>query len=118
MISLAERKPYMLLPKVQCGVANSASIGHRPSVRWRSRHRRYRFHQPLRSETKCSRLSGDHSGWQMDSSAPPAMRLGADSVPSSLKSASQSVVPCHGMRGWSQLSQASERPSGDKRGDE
>jgi len=30
------------------------------------------FHQPLRSETKYSSPAGDHSGWKIDSSGPPA----------------------------------------------
>ena len=113
-ISSSDRKPYMLAPKVQCGVANSASIGHKASML--APCRRYRFHQPLLSETKCSKPFGDHSGWQIDSRAPPAIRRGDPRLPSACTSASHSSVPCHGRRGWSQLIQASWLPSGDKRG--
>ena len=114
MISASERKPYIEPPKVQCGPPNSAVRLHSGCTA--SPARRYRFHQPLRSDTKCSTPAGDHSGWQIDSSGPPATRRAFDRAPASSRSASHSSVPCHGMRGWSQHSHASGVPSGDSRG--
>ena len=57
---------------VHCGLPNSAAIGCTASID-DARCQRYRFHQPVRSETKYSAPSGDHSGWKIDSSLPPAI---------------------------------------------
>ena len=46
-------------PRTHGGWPNSAAIGH--SACAASSRQRYRFHQPLRSETKCSSPSGDHT---------------------------------------------------------
>ena len=62
----ATRKPYVDMPKTHCGTPNSASIGHTGSSA--PSRRRYRFHHPVRSETKYSSPSGDQTGWKMDSS--------------------------------------------------
>jgi hypothetical protein len=51
--------------RLQCGVPNSAARSHSGCTTPPSQ--RYRFHQPLRSDTKCSTPAGDHSGWQIDS---------------------------------------------------
>ncbi len=77
---------------------------------------RYRFHQPLRSETKCSSPAGDQRGSPTDSSAPPATRRASPGTPAASSAATQSSLPCHGMRGWSQLSQARRVPSSERRG--
>src|SRR4051794_12966273 len=84
---------YVYIPKTHCGSPNSASLGASGWIPPDATSHRYRFHQPLRSDTKTSdRPSGDHSGWNTDSSAPPA--TGAPST--------YSVVPSHGIFGWSQ----------------
>ena len=62
--------------------------------------------------------SGDHSGWTIDSSGPPAARLASPRVPSGAKAATCRRVASHGMSGWSHSSQASIVPSGEMRGDE
>ena len=79
---------------------------------------RYRFHHPVRSLMRWSVPSGDHSGWTIDSSGPPAARLASPRVPSGAKAATCRRVASHGMSGWSHSSQASIVPSGDTRGDE
>ena len=98
------RNPYDDRPKTHAGSANSASMGASASSRGPSTNR-YRFHQPLRSLTKCSTPSGDHSGWQIDSSVPPAPvppRQGAI-LPIG---ATRSRVASQGMSGWSHSSHA------------
>ena len=55
------------VPSCHGGRPNSADIGCTASMPpWTTR---YRFHQPVRSETKYSMPSGDHSGWTIDSVA-------------------------------------------------
>ncbi len=76
----------------------------------------YRFHQPLRSETKWSWSDGLNEGWKIDSSGPPATRRRPRSWAPSASSATHSSVPSQGIRGWPQLVQASRRPSELRRG--
>ncbi len=83
--------------KVHCGLPNSAAIACTGSIATPCQ--RYRFHQPVRSETKYSELSGDHSGWKIDSLAPPATCSRDPTLPSALNTATQSSEPSHGMFG-------------------
>ena len=78
---------------------------------------RYRFHQPLRSRDEVQ-LAG-----RRPRPAGRSIPLAAGDVRGRRRagrrhraSPSHRSVPSHGMRGWSQLSQASRRPSGDRRG--
>ena len=57
-----------------------------------------------------------HSGCSTDSAGPPSRVRGSPAVPSGPSGATRSSVPSHGIRGWSQATQASSRPSGDGRG--
>ena len=72
----------------------------------------YRFHQPVRSLANQSSPAGLQSGCRIDSCGPPATSRSPETVPSPASSAVHSSVPSHGIRGWSQLSQARRRPSG------
>ncbi len=106
------------MPKTQWGAPNSSSAGAsasrvppRPSGLTR-----YRFHQPVRSLTRCRTPPGLHSGWTTDSSGPPATVTGSPARAPPASSASRSSVPSQGMFGWSHSSQASRRPSGLTRG--
>ena len=63
-------KPYIDRPNTHCGSPNSAAIGCSGSIR--PARSRYRFHQPLRSQAKCSSPAGDQAGWKIDSLSPPA----------------------------------------------
>ncbi len=96
--------------KLHCGLPNSAAIGCTGSAPVPLR--RYRFHQPVRSDTKYKMPSGDHSGWKIDSSGPPATFSRAPGVPSAESAAVHNSVPSHGMLGCRHCSQASDRPSG------
>src|ERR1041385_4897601 len=105
------------MPKTHCGMPSSAfdcptfSIPPSPVIL-------SRFHQPLRSEAKYKTPSGDHSGWKIDSAAPPATHLVDTSLPSSPNSPTQSSQPSQGMFGWFQVSHANWLPSGLILGDE
>ena len=105
------------MPKTQWGAPNSSSAGASASRRRPTLGpTRYRFHQPVRSLTRCRTPSGLHSGWTTDSSGPPATVTGSPARASPASSASRSSVPSQGMFGWSHSSQASRRPSGLTRG--
>ena len=114
-IEPSARNPYDDRPKTHAGSANSASIGARGSRRGPST-RRYRFHQPLRSETRWRIPSALHSGCATDSSGPPAARSGSPSEPSAAIAATRRRVASHGMLGWSHSSQARRSPAGEIRG--
>jgi hypothetical protein len=89
-IRFGPAKHHVYMPSTHCGKPNSAFMGAMPRVTPASTSWRYKFHQPLRSETKYSDApSGDHSGWKIASDGPPA--IGAPST--------NSVVPSHGMLG-------------------
>src|SRR5437764_3690274 len=51
MILSADSNAYINIPKTHCGIPNSAFISRKASM-LPSSLRRYRFHQPLLSETK------------------------------------------------------------------
>src|SRR3712207_8190930 len=89
------------MPKPRCGRPNSASIGQSGSTA--PPPTRYRFHQPVRSETKCSLPSGDHSGWKTDSSGPPDTSSAAVGVPASSRPATHSSVPSRSEEHTSEL---------------
>src|SRR5690349_7783977 len=73
----ASARAYADMPSTHWARPNSAGIGARAWGADRSKPRRYRFHQPLRSEAKkTAELSGAHSGWKIDSSGPPARTSG------------------------------------------
>ena len=97
-----------------CGTPNSAAIGQSASTS--PARSRYRFHQPLRSETKCSSPAGDQAGWKIDSARPPATwRGGAErAVGVDRREPEVGAVPRH--VGWSQVSHASCVPSGLRHG--
>ena len=57
------RGTHQRMPNAQAGPANSADIGQMIAPRGSAR---YRFHQPLLSEAKYRRLSGDHAGCTID----------------------------------------------------
>ena len=95
---------------VHCGLPNSAAIGWTGSIDEATPS--IRFHQPVRSETKYSAPSGDHSGWKIDSLAPPAIFSREPIEPSALNTATHSSVPSHGMFGWFHCSHARNLPSG------
>ena len=98
------------------GNPKSASIGIRSSTA--PDRSRYRFHQPVRSETKWSTPAGLHSGWKTLSSGPPATRRPPERPPSPDSSATHSSVPSQGMFGWFHVVHARRRPSGLDRGNE
>ena len=102
------------MPNTHCGSPNSASIGQSASTAPACS--RYRFHQPVRSDTKCSSPLGDQLGWKIDSARPPATWRAVPSAPSGPTAATHRSVPSHGMFGWSQLSHASCRPSALRQG--
>ncbi len=99
-----------------------------PNSSWRGLHRRLpgapaasgsarrSSHQPSASETYSRVPSESHSICGTDSSGPPANGRTPVKAPSSVMSASSTVVPSHGIRGWSQAIQAARRPSGEIRG--
>lgn len=112
-------------PSFQRGPPNSSSRGQsgtprstlgRPSTSFGTRSSAYRFHQPERSAAYSRRPSVDHSTCAIDSSGPPATVRAPWKVPSPPIPARTSSDPSHGMRGWSQASQAARRPSGEIRG--
>src|SRR5690606_31501332 len=103
------------MPNAHAGPANSADIGQTAAARPSAA--RYRFHQPVLSDTKYSELSDDQAGWTMDSPTPPATSRMSVRPPSAEISAVYSRVPSQGMFGWSQASQARRRPSGLSRGE-
>ena len=89
-------KPYAAIPKSHCGQPNSASAGC--SACTSPSRSRYRFHQPVRSETKCRSPAGLHAGWKIDSSpARPATCRTYSSEPSSRELADEDLtsVPGH-----------------------
>src|SRR5213082_1022381 len=87
-------------PPISAAISTSGSTA--PSV-----DERYRFHQPVRSLMNVSDPPGCQAGSLTDSSAPPAINV-ALSAPASPTS---SLVPAHGMFGWSHSSQHSLVPS-------
>ena len=72
------------MPNTHCGWPNSAAIGgKRARLAPREIIGDSRFHQPDRSDTKMIALpSGDHSGWKINSAAPPAIASGSPGMPS------------------------------------
>ena len=99
-------------PKTQAGSANSASIGASGSSRGPSTSR-YRFHQPLRSETRWSVPSGRPLGLddRLVRAARREVGLARASRPAAI-GATRRRVASQGMSGWSHSSQASCDPSG------
>ena len=80
---------------------------------------RYGSHHPVRSSTNTSAPSAPHRGWPTETPGPPATFVGSPSAmppPSVRRAATSSRPASHGMSGWSQVTQASHRPSGDGRG--
>src|SRR5664280_2303844 len=80
---------------------------------------RYGSHQPVRSSTNTRPPSAVQTGWPTDVPGPPATVTGSptrggSSPPAS--GATRTEEASHGMSGWSQVTQASQRPSGDGRG--
>ena len=74
---------------------------------------------PDSSERNHRAPSGPKAGWTAETSAPPPPATTTGSpAPASVSSARSSVVESHGMLGWSQATQAIDRPSGETAGRE
>ena len=106
---------YQLCPSDHSGPANSSSRVHSARCSPVSSVCEYRFHQPLRSETKTSSPSVSHSGCSTDSVVEPASTDSVATRPST-RSPTWSSVPSHGICGCSQEIQLSLVPSGLSRG--
>src|SRR5215469_14955694 len=100
-------------PSCHAGPANSSSRGHSGrGVAPATAGTAYRFHQPEASEATYRVWSSAQAGASTDSVGPPITSVDSATVVP-VTGPTRSSVPSHGMRGWSQLIQASRVPSGD-----